>query len=67
MSDHHPNPEEREQRSSIKIVLNAKREAQVEVKVYAGETANDLLELRKAAVHAYQQTLADLGIGQAAA
>lgn len=66
MSDH-PASEEREQRSSIKIVLNAKREAQVEVKVYAGETADDLLALRKAAVDAYRQTLADLGIGQAAA
>lgn len=66
MTDQHPNPDEREQRSSIKIVLNAKREAQVEVKVYAGDTADELETTRTLAVAAYRQTLADLGIGAAA-
>lgn len=67
MSDQqHQNPEEREQRSSVKIVLNAKREAQVEVKVYAGDSQQDVDRVRTLAVAAYRQTLNDLGIGAAA-
>lgn len=50
-----------EQRSSVKISTTAKMDALVEVKAYT----NDLDQLdaaRVAAVAAYKQTLADLGV-----
>lgn len=70
MSDQpHPNPDEREQRSSVKLSLNAKRETQVEVKVYAGETQEEVDQLRALAVRTYLDTMRDVGIaaGSAAA
>ena len=47
-------------RSSIRITLNAKREAQVEVKVRVGDTAEEVAHAREIAVAQYRQTLADL-------
>lgn len=45
-----------EQRSSVKISMNAKGEAQVEVKAYEGVEGAELERIRLLAVAAYNQT-----------
>ncbi|MDQ5820573.1 MAG: hypothetical protein M3540_03945 [Actinomycetota bacterium] len=45
-----------EQRSSVKIGMNAKGEAQVEVKVYVDEDPQKLEEARQLAIRAYNDT-----------
>lgn len=54
---------ESEQRSSVKVTLNAKGEAQVEVKVYAGEDEAELERARTLAVDAFRRTVADVREG----
>lgn len=51
-------PGEPVSRSSVKITLNAKREAQVEVKVYVGDTVADVHLARDMAIDTYRQTVA---------
>lgn len=55
-----------EQRSSVKISTTAKGDAIVEVKAYTSDLSV-LDDARVAAVAAYKQTLADLGVGFRAA
>lgn len=49
-----------EQKSSIKVTLNAKREAQWEVKVVDGSTMGGLDELRRIAVAQHNALIAEL-------
>lgn len=49
-----------EARSSVKITRNAKGDAQVEVKVYAGELDDELDRIRRLAVAQYQALLQEL-------
>lgn len=51
---------ESEQRSSVKVVLNAKAEAQVEVKVYAGEDPAELERARTLAVETFRRTVGEV-------
>lgn len=44
-----------EQKSSIKITRNAKREPQFEAKIVEGATDAELAELRRLAVHQYRE------------
>lgn len=46
-----------EQRSSVKIAMNAKGEAQVEVKVYVGTPDDEMTETRQRAVSHYLETV----------
>ncbi len=57
----------REQRSSIKVTLNAKHEPQFELKVYAGEEESELARIRTLAVEQYKFLLEELAIGRGAA
>jgi hypothetical protein len=51
-----PAPEQREeQRSSVKLVRNAKGDTQIEVKVYAGDTEQDVDRARDLAVRTYRE------------
>ena len=59
-------PEQQEQRSSIKVVLNAKHEPQFEVKVYAGETGEELDRIRGLAVAQHNHLVQELLGGRAA-
>lgn len=52
-----------EQRSSVKVTLNAKGEAQVEVKVYAGEDETELERARSLAVDVFRRTVSEVGGG----
>ena len=54
------------QRSSIKLVRNAKGDTQVEVKVYVGDTDADVLKARQLAVDTYRQVVAEFSAGEAA-
>lgn len=51
-----------EQRSSIKVTLNAKREPQFEAKVVAGATDQELTTLRQQAVNQYRELCRELGV-----
>lgn len=44
-----------EQRSSVKLVRNAKGDTQIEVKVYAGDTEQDVDRARDLAVRTYRE------------
>jgi hypothetical protein len=50
-----------EAKSSIKVTRNAKGDAQFEAKVVAGVTDTELTELRRQAVHTYQELARELG------
>lgn len=50
-----------EQKSSIKVTRNAKGDAQFEAKLVAGVTDPELTELRRQAVHTYQELSRELG------
>lgn len=49
-----PGQQQGEQRSSVKLVRNAKGDCQIEVKVYAGTTDVELDETRAQAVRVYR-------------
>lgn len=51
-----------EQKSSIKVTLNAKREPQFEAKVVQGVTDDELATLRRQAVNHYQALCRELGV-----
>jgi hypothetical protein len=48
-----PEQQREEPRSSVKIALNAKGEAQIEVKVYAGDTVDEVCAARFSAQDAF--------------
>lgn len=52
--------ESQEQRSSVKVTLNARGGEQVEVKVYAGEDEAELERARVLAVEAFRRTVAEV-------
>ena len=61
MSTHeHENGAPLEQRSRIKVVMNAKHEPQWEVSVVAGESAEELERLRHLAVAQHHRLVAEL-------
>lgn len=67
MSAHeHENGAPVESRSSVQVSLNAKREAQVTVKVYAGEDADEVARIREIAVENFYEALRATGGGVAA-
>lgn len=45
-----------ESRSSVAVTMNAKGEAQVAVKVYSGQDADELEQARSLAVKVYNET-----------
>lgn len=49
-----------EAKSSIAVTQNAKREAQVSVKIYDGATLEEVDRIRQLAVAAYKQTVAEV-------
>lgn len=49
-----------EARSSVKVVLNAKGDVQVEAKVYAGEDEAELERARVLAVDVFRRTVAEV-------
>jgi hypothetical protein len=51
-----------EAKSSIKVTLNAKRDPQFEAKIVQGVTDPELDELRRQAVHTYQELCRELGV-----
>lgn len=51
-----------EAKSSIKVSLNAKREAQFEAKVVQGATDDKLATLRRQAVNQYRELCRELGV-----
>lgn len=51
-----------EAKSSIKVTLNAKREAQFEAKVVQGATDDELATLRRQAVAQYRELCRELGV-----
>lgn len=64
MSTHeHESGQPVEQRSSVEISLNAKREAQVRVKVYAGEEEDAVIRAREIATAQFYETLKACGVG----
>jgi hypothetical protein len=50
----------------VKVSLNAKREIQVEIKVYAGEAPDSVESARSLAVETFYETLRACGVGHAA-
>lgn len=52
-----------EAKSSIKVTMNAKGEAQFEAKVVHGVTDDELTTLRRQAVYQYQELARELGRG----
>ena len=58
----HENGTPPESRSSIQVVLNAKREIQVTVKAYAGDSAEMVEAARLIAVENFYETLRACGI-----
>lgn len=65
MSTHEQDGAAVESRSSVKVSLNAKREVQVEVKVYAGEEQLAVAAARELAVATFYETLTACGVGHA--
>jgi hypothetical protein len=66
MSAHeHENGAPAESRSSVEISLNAKREAQVRVKVYAGEESDIVAAARELAVETFYEALRAVGVPMA--
>jgi hypothetical protein len=51
-----------EAKSSIKVSLNAKREAQFEAKIVEGVTDDELTALRGQAVNTYRELCRELGV-----
>jgi hypothetical protein len=51
-----------EAKSSIKVTLNAKREAQFEAKLVDGVTDDELAKLRGQAVNTYRELCRELGV-----
>jgi hypothetical protein len=49
-----------EAKSSVKVTMNAKGEAQVEVKVYSGSEDAELDETRRQAIRIYQETVREV-------
>jgi len=54
-----------ESRSSVQVALNAKGEAQVTVKVYAGEDADEVARIRGVAIEQFYEALRACGRGTA--
>lgn len=54
------------QRSSVKLTRNAKGDTQAEVKVYAGDTEEDVARARRLAVETYKGLVAEFNPGAAA-
>lgn len=54
--------DEQVQKSSVKITLNYKGEAQVEVKIYDETTQDEATVIRNVAVQTFRDTLAELGM-----
>jgi hypothetical protein len=54
--------EQVESKSTIRVSLNAKREAQFEVKVVQGVSDGELAELRAQAVHSYRELCREFGV-----
>ncbi len=52
-----------ESRSSVQVALNAKGEAQVTVKVYAGEDADEVARIRTIATEQFYEALRACGRG----
>lgn len=50
-----------EQRSSVKLTLNAKGDPQVEVRVYEGADAEELERIRRLAVQQFSEALRAVG------
>lgn len=58
----HDETQQFEAKSSIKVTLNAKREAQFEAKVVQGVTDAELATLRGQAVNQYRELCRELGV-----
>jgi hypothetical protein len=50
-------PDQGEQRSSVKVAMNAKGDAQIEVKVYTNATPEEMDFAREQAVRTYLETV----------
>lgn len=54
--------EQQESKSTIRVSLNAKREAQFEIKVVEGATEDEITRLRGLAVNAYRELCREFGV-----